>query len=192
MRYATPILKSLAILWLARVLWFVAFDYDPTLRTWSPPLLIVLLDAVTLIIHEAGHFFFQVLGHTLYVMGGSIFQVLFPAGITIFVWRRWPAHTVWPLFWTGQSMCNAAIYIADAPVKRLHLIGRGLIHDWNHLATHLGFMDSAVSIAQWVHWIGVAVCLVALAHGIRWIVEDVRDKRLSGPDDTSWMTPDES
>jgi hypothetical protein len=141
---------------------------------------IFLLDTVTLIIHEAGHFFFRPLGETLYFMGGSIFQVLFPAAITVFIWRRWPQHTVYTLFWTGQSMCNAAVYIADAPYKRLHLINPRLIHDWNHLCTQLGIMDSATGIAAVVHWFGVIVCLFALGHSVKWIMADVKDIRMSG------------
>lgn len=174
MQYIVPLLKSLAMLILIYLLWFITFHYTPADYGYSPPFLIFIGDAINLLIHEAGHFFFSWLGRTLYLMGGSIFQILLPTGITFWIWWNKPEYTIYPLFWTGWNMCNAAVYISDAPFRKLRLIKAGLTHDWHAIMNRLDMMDSAVLIGDIVHWIGVGVCLFAVAHGIKYVISDFR------------------
>ncbi|NBC85797.1 MAG: hypothetical protein GVY25_06340 [Bacteroidetes bacterium] len=38
-----------------------------------------VLDTASLIVHQAGHFFFRPFGWTLYLLGGSIYQLILPS-----------------------------------------------------------------------------------------------------------------
>jgi hypothetical protein len=166
MHYLTLALRAAGLLILATTLSFLAFHYMPASPGYAPPLHVWLIDTVNLIIHESGHFFFLWLGSTIGILGGSLMQILLPAGITVFVWRRFRGATVLPLFWTGWNMMHVAVYVSDAPFRALHLIGRGLKHDWHELMLRFGLMDQAVTIGALLHWCGVLVCLGALAHGV--------------------------
>lgn len=175
MRSLRLVLFSAMLLILATTLLFLAFRYMPASPGYAPPLHVWLLDIVNLIIHEAGHFFFRPLGRTLYMLGGSLFQILFPLGIAVFVWRRWRDYAVLPLFWTGWNIMNVAVYVSDAPFRALHLIGRGLKHDWHEIMLQFGLMDQAVTIGAIMHWCGVLLCLAALAHGTYSAVQRYRE-----------------
>ncbi len=177
MQYILPALKTLLYLYLLSILWFFAFHYTPSEPGYGAPFLVFIGDAINLLIHEAGHFFFSMLGRTLYLMGGSILQVLLPAGIAFWVWWNRPEHAAWPIFWTGWNLCNVAIYIGDAPFRKLHLINPALTHDWHAIMNRLGMMESAVLIGEIVHWSGVAVCAGGLALGIKYLVEEFRYAR---------------
>ena len=174
MQYLIPILKSILILTLTYLLWFIAFHYTPADYGYSPPFLIFLGDAINLLIHEAGHFFFSWMGRTLYLMGGSIFQILLPACIACWVWWNNPDQTIYPLFWTGWNVCNVSIYVADAPFRKLHLINPALTHDWHAIMNRLHLMDSALMIGDILHWTGVCICLFALVHGGKYLYQDFR------------------
>lgn len=165
MRTIRLLLHAALLLVLATTLWFLAFRYLPASPGYAPPLHVWLLDAVNLIIHEAGHFFFRPLGETLYMLGGSIFQILFPLGIAVFVWRRRREYAALPFYWTGWNMMNVAVYVSDAPFRALRLIGRGLRHDWHEIMLRFGLMDQAVTLGALLHWAGVLLCLAALGHG---------------------------
>lgn len=174
MRYLVPGIKSVLLVVLATTAWYLAFHYLPASPGWQPPLHILLVDTLTLIVHEAGHFFFRPFGDILYFMGGSLFQVLFPLGIGVYVWLHWREHTVYPLYWAGWSLCNAAVYISDAPFRMLHLIGRGTLHDWHTIFTRLDMLDDAVLIGALTHWTGVLVMAAALGMGGWMTVRDFR------------------
>ena len=63
-------------------IWFLLpFNlYEPT-PTFHLPTILWFIHLIILYIHEAGHFFFRMFGETMYILGGSIMQVLVP-----FVW----------------------------------------------------------------------------------------------------------
>jgi len=172
MRFLVPILKTLALVILTTTLWYLAFWYMPASPGFAPPIHVFIIDNLNLIVHEAGHFFFRPLGTILYFMGGSIFQILFPFGIGVFVFFKWHEHTVYPLFLTGWNMCDVAVYISDAPFKMLHLIGKGTLHDWNFLMTKLHMMDDAVLLGAIVHWSGVLTGLSAIGVGVYYVIQD--------------------
>ena len=180
--YLKPILKAIPLLIALHLLWFFIFHYTPAEPGYSPPIHLFLGDAINLLIHEAGHFFFSWLGRTLYLMGGSITQILLPAVIAFFVWWNHSEHTVYPLFWTGWNICNVSIYVADAPFRKLRLIKAGLTHDWHAIMNRLDMMESAVMIGDVLHWIGIAVCAFAIAHGVKTLVMDVRYAREESTD----------
>jgi hypothetical protein len=176
MKYISPILKTLALLLLASWLWYLTFDYIPYAPGFDPPFFAIIGHALNTIVHEAGHFIFKIFGKTMYVLGGSLFQALFPLGIAVFVWFRWREYAVYPLFWLGWNLIDVAVYIYDAPFLLLNLIGGGKSgHDWRYLMRHFNAMDEAVEIALIVHWLGVAISLAALVWGAILAVQAFRD-----------------
>lgn len=177
MRNISIILKILALVVLAFWLRYLAFDYIPMAPGFNPPVYAYLGHALNLIIHEAGHFFFRIFGTTLCIMGGSIFQVIFPLGIGVYVWFRWRDHTIYPLFWTGWNLIDVAVYIYDAPFLLLPLLGGNKnAHDWRYLMTHFHALDSSVPLALTVHWAGVFTCLAALVWGIVLAIRSYRKR----------------
>ena len=133
--------------------------------TAAPPgILLGILDGANLIFHEAGHVLFLVFGEFLQVLGGSLTQVLIPAACAVyFVLRRQPAASSAALFWTGESLTNVAIYVADARRLALPLLGGdGGIHDWNYLLGRLGLLNQADLLGRLVFTAGSAIILGAL------------------------------
>ena len=133
--------------------------------TAAPPgMLLGILDGANLIFHEAGHVLFLVFGEFLQVLGGSLTQVAIPAMcVAYFALRRQPAASAAALFWTGESLTNVAIYVADARRLALPLLGGdGGIHDWNYLLGRLGLLNQAELLGRLVFTVGGLTILVAL------------------------------
>ena len=117
---------------------------------------ISILDTFNLVLHEGGHFLFMPFGHTLYFLGGSLFQCLVPTVFCISFWRtRQPAGFAVSGIWTGQNFLNVARYVADAKEMALPLLGGGL-HDWNtllrgtFLLRHCRVLGGALALIGWI------------------------------------------
>ena len=123
-----------------------------------------LLDDVNLAIHEAGHVFFQPLGDTLVVLGGSLLQVIVPlAFVAYFLRQREPFSASVVAAWLGASLANVALYIADARAQELPLLGgENVIHDWWYLLTEWDLLSSDLAIAGWVRIAGALAFLIAV------------------------------
>ncbi len=91
-----------------------------------------MLDTTSLIIHEAGHFFFRPFGWALYLLGGSLFQLILPAlFVASFLRRPYPPGLQVAFVWLGQNALNVSTYVADAQERDLPLItGDPTTHDW--------------------------------------------------------------
>ena len=115
------------------------------------------LDSLDLAIHEAGHLIFAFGGEFLGLSGGTLAQLLIPAAFTVTLWRQGDRHgaTV-PLWWLGQNCVNIAVYIRDARVQELPLVGGGE-HDWFLLLDRFGMLESEVAIGRAVVFVG-AMC----------------------------------
>src|SRR6267142_2557437 len=84
------------------------------------------LHLIDLVFHEAGHVIFGFFGRFLGVLGGSLNQVLVPAVCTgYFLWHRQLASAAVMLFWTGESLADVAIYVADGRDMALPLLAEG-------------------------------------------------------------------
>lgn len=125
---------------------------------------LALVHLVDLVFHEAGHVIFGFLGRFLGVLGGSLNQVLIPAVCTGYLLRQGrPAAAAVTLFWTGESLTDVAIYVADGRDMALPLLAEGLVHDWNWILSELSLRNQAPSIGRAVFAAGVAVLAAALA-----------------------------
>ena len=107
---------------------------------------------INLIFHEFGHLFFSAFGRFMTILGGSLFQVLWPWTFLIaflFKYRDTFAASLM-LWWSGQSFVDLSPYIADAYYRGLPLVGGGgeESHDWGNLLTMTGLLESYMSIAR--------------------------------------------
>jgi hypothetical protein len=165
MRHFILSVKLLTYGFLAYLLYVLAVEYDPANTAFHPPFVLFVVDWINLFIHEAGHLFFKIFGEFVYLLGGSLTQILLPALLVVVTWRQSRMRGVGlPLFWTGENMVNVSVYIRDAPFKKLHLIAGGLIHDWNWLLN--GDPDAAEIISDAVFGLGLLLCAGAIAVGV--------------------------
>ncbi|HET8578307.1 MAG TPA: hypothetical protein VFO18_14515 [Methylomirabilota bacterium] len=80
-----------------------------------------------------------------------------------FLLHRQTASFAVALFWTGESIADVAVYMADAPTLALPLLGGdGVIHDWNYLLSALGLLGWARTLATLTFGIGMLAILTAL------------------------------
>jgi hypothetical protein len=109
-----------------------------------------LLTYVNLGIHEFGHFATYAFSDLVTALMGSIAQVAVPVllGAYFFLFRDdWMAAGVC-LAWGATSALEVAIYVADAPVQELVLIGGS--HDWAFILGPAGYdaIENAGAIAD--------------------------------------------
>ena len=127
-------------------------------------------------IHEAGHMFTYSASEMVNTMAGSVAQVAVPILIALyFLLRRddWVGAGVC-LVWAATSAVEVSLYVADAPVKELDLIGDK--HDWAYILGPEGYgaMDRAGAIADQIRdvamvgaFVGMALCAAAFVRGGR-------------------------
>src|SRR5687767_6217941 len=121
-----------------------------------------LLDGVDLAIHETGHLVFAPFGEIITALGGTLFQLIVPASFVVYFWRRGDRYAAgFALWWVAQNLWNISVYIADARVQILPLVGGGE-HDWTYLLGEAGWLANELTIARVVHAAGVVIYVIAL------------------------------
>jgi hypothetical protein len=126
-----------------------------------------MIDNVNLPIHETGHIVFGPFGEFIGALGGSLFQVLFPAVFVVYFLRRKDAHSASvALWWVAENLWNVAIYIADAQEQELPLVGGGE-HDWAYLLAEMDVLRHDDQIAAMVRFVGTMLFVVAIVWGFR-------------------------
>ena len=120
------------------------------------------LDGVNLAIHETSHFVFMPFGKTLYFLGGTLGQLIFPAiFVAYFLMQGQRFEVCVMLVWFAESMMYAAVYIEDAQAQRLPLVG-GHIHDWHWLLSQWGMLNRCELIGSCVHVLASMIAVSAL------------------------------
>jgi len=135
-------------------------------RPW--PFLLFALRTIFLFIHEGGHFLFMFFGETLNILGGSFWQIAFPL-ISCIIAIRKRSHFIAPfaLFWVGTNMMDVSLYMRDAPLRLLPLLGgHKSRHDWWNLFRKWEMLDSAGTVADIFYFLGLLVSIVAIGGGI--------------------------
>jgi hypothetical protein len=109
------------------------------------------LDGANLLFHEGGHVVFMPFGRTLYMLGGTIGQLFFPAACAAHLWRQERPFEAWVCgIWLAESAMYMAAYLNDAQAMALPLVG-GDTHDWNWLLGQWGLLTHCHGIAWTVH-----------------------------------------
>jgi hypothetical protein len=125
-----------------------------------------LLDSVDLAIHETGHLVFGPFGEVIGFAGGTLFQLIVPATFALYFLRRGDRHAATvPLWWVAQNCWNISVYVRDARVQELPLVGGGE-HDWAFLLGHFGMLAHDQAVARAVHAVGTLIYLIATAAGL--------------------------
>jgi hypothetical protein len=135
------------------------------------------IDFVTLIMHEAGHPLFLVFGETISILGGTLMQFLVPIVLVMYFVRSeqlWSAAII--TYWLGFSLINSGIYIADAQVQLLPLIGGE--HDWTLLCSQWGIWGACPAIGHLVVSVGQGVVLFACFWSWYTLWQEDRDVKL--------------
>ncbi len=137
----------------------------------------LLLDYVNLIFHEVGHFFFGWFGYTVGILGGTLGELLVPAGLAAyFAWRRDTPATAFAAFWFFENFVYIGVYMADARSLALPLMGSGE-HDWEILFGQWGLLlhDLAIgAVTRSLGWLGMLGTIV-------WLVWMCRRTAVSAP-----------
>jgi len=140
--------------------YFLNAAWDP--QRWR------FLDGVNLLIHEAGHPVFAILGEFMGFAGGTLMQLIIPAAFSFHFLREGkPFQALLLLFWLGQSLLNVSVYAADAQDMDLPLFGAGdRIHDWNWMLGTLGWLGATPVIAGGFRLLGTGIILAAFLAGL--------------------------
>ncbi len=131
------------------------------------------LHRVNLVFHEFGHPAFSYFGRTMGILGGTLGQLLIPLVVTVAFWRqRDSLGFAVGGFWFFENFLDVAVYMADAKVLLLPLIG-GLgpeAHDWHNLFMIwdlLGETEIVAGTTNTLGWIGMFSVWAWL--GWRWL-----------------------
>ncbi|WP_052128195.1 hypothetical protein [Neosynechococcus sphagnicola] len=125
------------------------------------------LHGVNLFIHEGGHVLFILGGEFLYFLGGSLTQILLPLMFTgYFLIHRQHFASAVALFWTAQNFMDVSVYIKDARLQALPLLGgENVTHDWNYLLGQLHLLEQDLLLGSLCFAIGVLLYLLSVIAG---------------------------
>ncbi|HUG83360.1 MAG TPA: hypothetical protein VMM13_02285 [Euzebya sp.] len=151
-----------------------------------------LLGWIDLAIHEFGHVATIWLPRAVNLAMGSGIQIAVPLLLAAAFWfkSKDPLGAGLGLAWAGTSAQDASVYIADAPVQRLQLIGG--VHDWGTLLgpQHLDALSAADDLARLTWTAGFLMTLGGCAIVARWgWLAFSQDAAPAGPLPDSWSLP---
>jgi hypothetical protein len=160
--------RCIALLLLGIWSWFLfGYDYrDGEIAT-------SFMHNILLPIHEAGHVLFRPFGEFMMVLGGSLFQLALPLGISIafYVKNRDNFGASLGLWLTSVSLVDLSPYIYDALYPQLVLLGGRTgaedgPHDWIYLLISWGQLANAQRWGAFAHACGGLLMAAALVWGM--------------------------
>lgn len=175
-----------ALVFSAVIGWFAFVSRQP----------VPFLDWFDLAVHEASHMLAAPLPRLGMFMAGSVGQVVFPLAMAWYfgIHRREYGAGSFCLAWAGTSAWDVSVYIADAPIQALPLVGGGQ-HDWAFILGPRGFdaTASAASIARAVDVVGAMAVIAGMFIAAWFAVEGFRSRsdsalepRISPAGDEAW------
>jgi hypothetical protein len=76
-------------------------------------------------------------------------------------------RSIFALFWVGENLLDVSLYVRDAPVRQLPLLGGDPSgHDWHNLLADWNMMGSAETIADILYYAGFLISAGAILAGI--------------------------
>ncbi len=125
-----------------------------------------LLDQFDLGIHELGHLLAAFMPRMVMFVAGSFLQIAVPLGLAWYfgMMRSDAAGGGFCLAWAGASAWDVSVYVADAPIQALPLIGGGQ-HDWAYLLGPQGWdaMHMADELAGFIEYSGAVLAGMGIA-----------------------------
>lgn len=102
----------------------------------------VFMSNVNLIFHEAGHVLFSFFGRYIYVLGGTLGELLIPIIVAIHFALQKNRYVVgFSIWWLSTVLWGISIYVHDARLQQLPLItGDSSSHDWTYLLGEVGIL----------------------------------------------------
>lgn len=130
-----------------------------------------IINAFNLGIHELGHILFVPLGTFMSILGGSLFQCLFPLmWLATCLWKKWYFGACLCLCWFGFNLFDVATYAADARSRLLPLVSLNSdydsAHDWYQILSRLDKLSYDTVIAQWLRIFGSIAVVLGLLAGL--------------------------
>jgi hypothetical protein len=122
----------------------------------------LILDIMTMWIHEAGHAFLCWAGEFLHILGGTLLQLIFPFTMILIGAKRHLIKTVaLGTFWLGFSLMGVSKYMMDAQERALPLLGTSdpNAHDWYNLLTMLNLLPYDDILGGVVYLLGITVSI---------------------------------
>jgi hypothetical protein len=158
-----------------------------------------ILDLFDLGIHEVGHLLLAFAPRAVMFIAGSVAQIMVPLGLAWYfgMRRRDAAGGGFCLAWAGASMWDVSVYVADAPVQALPLIGGQ--HDWAYLLGPQGWnaMHMSDGIAGFLEFSGAALAAVGVVVALSGMIAELRSRapasvrpvadRYAGGDPDPWL-----
>lgn len=140
-----------------------------------------LLSLVDLGFHELGHLLTYPFPDVVTAMMGSIAQVAVPFGVALYFLflRRERLGAALCLAWAATSAQNVSVYIADAPIQSLPLLGEGQ-HDWAFVLGRFDAIDSAATVAAFVKGFGMVLLFAGFAVCVWSLLLDEAHTRRTG------------
>lgn len=135
----------------------------------------ILVDYVNLLFHEAGHYIiFAWFGQTIFVLGGTLGQLLWPAvTLVVFLAHKERCSAAFSLFWLGENFTNIGQYMADARALALPLLTSDTEgHDWHYLLSHWNILSWDIFLGRTVFIIGIIIVILAIA----WMTRDIYEE----------------
>jgi len=172
--------RVLLLAYIGSLVLFLMTDYGTPQGRVNMPFVLIAIDWINLFIHEGGHGVFRIFGQFIYVLGGSLMQVILPGAAVVVFLRLGIGTLPYTLFWLGENIVNVSVYIMDAPYRRLPLLSKYAAHDWGYITDTLGVTHYAEDFGLAVNIVGILVCLGALGTGIYLVIQKIREE-LSPP-----------
>lgn len=165
-----PLAAKLLLYLILSIYFLQAVDVFSEVRPYAaaPFLFAAIRNGIFLFLHEGGHFIMFPFGRTLSILGGSFWQIMFPF-LSFLIGLRQRSHVVAPLmlFFTATNMMDVSLYMRDAPLRRLRLLGGDKAgHDWWNLFRQWDMLDSAETVADIMYVTGLLVSVLSLGAGI--------------------------
>jgi hypothetical protein len=119
-----------------------------------------------LVVHEAGHPLFGLLGwRFLAILGGTLLQLTPPLVAAVAFWRRRQAASIAvAVVWLGVNLVHVGEYAADGRDRALPLLGADADgHDWWNMLRALGLLEQSRAIGGAIGAAGWALQVAAPA-----------------------------
>ncbi len=148
--------------------------YLTTLNEWH------FIDYINLIFHESGHIIFYPFGEFIGALGGTLMQIIIPLIFIIYFYKRKDKFSASIIsFWLGQNFFNIYIYIKDAIVMELPLLGGdSVFHDWNYILSKLNILKYTENISYIFYIIGIIILIYAFVFSIKFSIKDNINEKL--------------